>query len=88
MGWMRGAFVVAFAVMAATLPSRGRSAAAQKAHGNGQSIFRFDTFGDEQFWTGVLRMHEAVRAVDPESALNVGLYRRCERALADDSGSP
>jgi hypothetical protein len=74
MGWMRGAFVVAlFAVTAAMLPSLGRSAAAQKPGGDGQNIFRFDTFGDEQFWTDVLRMHEAVRAVDPESALRVGL---------------
>jgi len=24
---------------------------------DGQAIFRFDTFGDEQLWTDVLRMH-------------------------------
>ena len=39
----------------------------------GQQIFRFDTFGDEQLWTDVLRMHEALRAVDPATALAVGL---------------
>ena len=39
----------------------------------GQQIFRFDTFGDEQLWTGVLRMHEVLPAVDPETALAVGL---------------
>ena len=27
---------------------------------SGRDIFRFDTFGDEQLWTGVLRMHEVV----------------------------
>ena len=27
---------------------------------DGKEIFRFDTFGDEQFWTDVLRMHEAI----------------------------
>jgi hypothetical protein len=25
----------------------------------GQAIFRYDTFGDEQLWTDVLRMHAA-----------------------------
>ena len=39
----------------------------------GQAIFRFDTFGDEQLWTGVLRMHEVVATVDPATALAVGL---------------
>jgi cytochrome c2 len=40
---------------------------------DGQQIFRFDTFGDEQLWTNVLRMHEAVSTVDPATALAVGL---------------
>jgi hypothetical protein len=41
---------------------------------NGQEIFRFDTFGDEQLWTDVLRMHEVIpAAVDPTTALGVGL---------------
>ena len=41
--------------------------------GAGRSIFRFDTLGDEQLWTNVLRMHEALRSVDPATALAVGL---------------
>ena len=40
---------------------------------DGQQIFRFDTFGDEQLWTNVLRMHEVVATVDPATALSVGL---------------
>jgi mono/diheme cytochrome c family protein len=40
---------------------------------DGQAIFRFDTFGDEQLWTDVLRMHEVIPAVDPVTALAVGL---------------
>ena len=39
----------------------------------GRAIFRFDTFGDEQFWTDVLRMHEAIATVSPTTALSVGL---------------
>ena len=42
-------------------------------HLDGQAIFRYDTFGDEQLWTSVLRMHEAVATVDPATALAVGL---------------
>ena len=45
-----------------------------RAHNNdGRAIFRYDTFGDEQFWTDVLRMHEAIPTVDPLTALAVGL---------------
>ena len=40
---------------------------------DGQTTFRFDTFGDEQFWTDVLRMHEVIPTVDPKTALAVGL---------------
>jgi mono/diheme cytochrome c family protein len=40
---------------------------------DGQQIFRFDTFGDEQLWTNVLGMHEVVATLDPVTALGVGL---------------
>jgi hypothetical protein len=41
---------------------------------SGIEIFRFDTFGDEQFWTDTLKMHKVIeRVVDPTSALAVGL---------------
>jgi cytochrome c2 len=40
----------------------------------GQKIFRFETFGDEQVWTDKLRLHEVVeKSVDPTTALKVGL---------------
>ncbi|MFN0181312.1 MAG: c-type cytochrome [Gemmatimonadales bacterium] len=40
----------------------------------GREIFRFDTFGNEVFWTDTLRLHEVVvNAVDPTTALKVGL---------------
>jgi mono/diheme cytochrome c family protein len=42
--------------------------------GRGQQIFRHDTFGDEIFWSDVLRMHEVIeQAVSPNVALAVGL---------------
>jgi mono/diheme cytochrome c family protein len=40
----------------------------------GQRVFRFDTFGNETFWTETLRLHEVVeKSVDPTTALKVGL---------------
>jgi cytochrome c553 len=39
----------------------------------GREIFRFDTFGDEVFWTDTLRMHEVIQGVSPATALAVGL---------------
>jgi hypothetical protein len=49
---------------------------------HGQQIFRFDTFGDERFWSGTLRPHQALAGarlggvgpgVSPATALAVGL---------------
>ena len=48
----------------------------------GREIFRFDTFGNEGFWGGMLRLHEAIEGaqlggvgpgVSPRTALAVGL---------------
>ena len=40
----------------------------------GKAIFRYDTFGDEKYWTDTLRMHEVIQgAVSPRAALGVGL---------------
>jgi mono/diheme cytochrome c family protein len=51
----------------ATGPSEAELAA-------GRDIFRFDSFGDEKFWTDTLRMHEVIQAaVTPSVALSVGL---------------
>ena len=52
-------------------------------HKDGQAIFRFDTFGDEQFWTDVLRMHEVIPTVDPATALAVGLKVDVDALPAD-----
>jgi len=48
----------------------------------GQQVFRFDTFGDEAFWGGSLKLHQAIEGaalggvgpgVSPKTALAVGL---------------
>jgi cytochrome c553 len=41
---------------------------------DGRHIFRFDTYGDEQFWTDTLGLNQIVeQSVDPTTALSVGL---------------
>jgi hypothetical protein len=49
------------------------SGTAQATSPHGKATFRLDTFGDEQLWTDVLRLHEIIPAVDPAMALDLGL---------------
>jgi hypothetical protein len=51
--------------------------------GDGQCIFRNDTFGDEQLWTDVLRLHELVQGLAPTAALGVGLKVDADAVPAD-----
>jgi hypothetical protein len=70
---------LAFAISAVAPIAHGQQPSARAASErrptgtDGQSIFRFDTFGDEQLWTDTLRMHEVIATVDPLTALSVGL---------------
>jgi cytochrome c5 len=50
---------------------------------DGQCIFRHDTFGDEQLWTDVLRLHELVETLPPTAALGVGLKVDSEAVPAE-----
>src|SRR6185436_9728492 len=49
---------------------------------DGRQTFRYDTFGDEAFWGGTLKLHQAIEGsahggvgdgVSPKTALTVGL---------------
>lgn len=52
----------------------GDAAARTALIAEGQRIFRHDTFGNELQWTDTLGLHEVIaRAVDPQTALAVGL---------------
>ena len=56
----------------ASAASAGSSDSALLAEG--KQIFRYDTFGDETFWTDTLKMDKVIAsAVDPTTALSVGL---------------
>ena len=50
----------------------------------GRQIFRFETFGDEKFWSDTARMHEVVqKSVSPTTALSVGLKVDADAIPAD-----
>ena len=52
------------ASLAANRPADGFDAAirrnGEKMIEDGRKIFRFDTFGDEAFWGGTLKLHQAI----------------------------
>lgn len=59
---------------------------------NGKEIFRFDSFGDEDFWSGLLHLDKAIAGaanggygpgVNPKTALAVGLKVDAEALPAD-----
>jgi hypothetical protein len=59
---------------APTAGSAGTNSMIDPEDYDGQRVFRYDTFGDEQFWTGTLRLNEAIQAaLDPTTALTLGL---------------
>ena len=62
--------------------SAGMPAADVKLFRQGRRVFRFDTFGDERFWSGALQLEKAIEGqknggvgpgVSPKTALSVGL---------------
>lgn len=56
---------------------------AESLAAEGREIFRYDTFGDEAFWGGKLKLHEAIKQVSPRTALAVGLKVDLENLPAE-----
>jgi hypothetical protein len=63
-------------------PDAVNAAKSSRFFERGKHIFRFDTFGDQAFWGGALRLHKAIEGenlggvgpgVSPKTALSVGL---------------
>ncbi len=70
--------ILGFAILATTLAivscNAGPAGPSAEDIAAGKDIFRFNTFGDEKFWTDTLHMNTVVQsAVDPTTALSVGL---------------
>jgi len=75
----------AFLLVVVLVGAAGMQAAASQSvnlTAEGRQIFRYDTFGDQDFWGGQLRLHEAIEGeqfggvgpgVSPAMALAVGL---------------
>lgn len=76
-----GVFLLAL-VLIGLMSSQAQARRSAALIAQGKQIFRFDTFGDEDFWGGQLRLHEAIEGeqfggvgpgVSPATALEVGL---------------
>ena len=73
-------------------PSADPVANATEKVKRGRHVFRFDTFGDQAFWGGTLKLHEAIEGskfggvgsgVSPATALAVGLKVDIDKLPAD-----
>src|SRR4051794_1895264 len=74
-----------FSFSASSKPAKHRAktpTARERLFRQGRQIFRFDTFGDEQFWGGALQLHKAIEGkknggvgpgLSPKAALGAGL---------------
>jgi hypothetical protein len=76
-----GAFLLIFVLLGAA-GIHARASQSANLIAEGKQIFRFDTFGDEDFWGGELQLHQAIQGeqfggvgpgVSPKTALAVGL---------------
>ena len=86
--WAGAALLISLGLLAVSAQRRGSSLDAAALSNSvrllaeGRSTFRYDTFGDEDFWGGALKLHDAVQGealggvgpgVSPRTALAVGL---------------
>src|SRR5215469_5994532 len=60
-------------ILSAVILIFGISQGQSQTSTDGKSIFRFDTYGDEQKWTDTLQMQKVIKDVSPRTALAVGL---------------
>lgn len=76
-----GVFLLIF-VLFGVASMQARASSTPDLIAEGKQIFRFDTFGDEDFWGGALKLHQAIEGsqfggvgpgVSPATALAVGL---------------
>jgi cytochrome c2 len=66
-------FMLSMAAILVAIVTSAVSHAQPPTVAEGKSIFRFDTFGDEQLWTDTLRMQHVIKDLSPRTALSVGL---------------
>ncbi len=76
-----GGFLLLLAFVFMAVDRQAKASKTASLIAEGRQIFRFDTFGDEDFWGGQLQLHEAIQGeqfggvgpgVSPATALAVG----------------
>jgi hypothetical protein len=79
---LAGGALFNFSAVSNKKTSHNRSSHQERLFAQGKQIFRFDTFGDEDWWGGRLQLHKAIAGeenggvgpgVSPKTALAVGL---------------
>src|SRR5215207_5180885 len=77
-----GIVLLVFAFVFIAVDRQAEASRTAKLIAEGKQIFRYDTFGDEDFWGGQLQLHQAIQGEDfggigpgvsPATALEVGL---------------
>lgn len=77
-----GIALLVFAFVFIAVERQAEASRTAKLIAEGKQIFRYDTFGDEDFWGGQLQLHQAIQGeelggvgpgVSPATALEVGL---------------
>jgi hypothetical protein len=75
--WIAATFLVLNAHAASSKKLSPSDAAilknSQRLLDEGRRIFRYDTYGDEDFWGGTLKLHQALATLTPRQALALGL---------------
>ena len=79
--WLPAVFLLAAAISGSTgkldaKSNQSRNEAEDNANRlieQGRNIFRFDSFGDEVFWSDQLKMERSVMGLSPQTALALGL---------------
>ena len=91
-----GALLLILAFVFSVLGTQAKAKQTANLIAEGKQIFRFDTFGDEDFWGGQLQLHQAIQGekfggvgtgVSPKTALSVGLKVDVQ-ALPERSRAP
>jgi hypothetical protein len=77
-----GVLLLLFVFVFVAIEKQAKASQTANLIAEGKQIFRFDTFGDEDFWGGELQLHQAIQGeqfggvgpgVSPATALEVGL---------------
>jgi hypothetical protein len=67
-----GVLLLAFGVMTGGCRQFPETRVTNDLERQGREIFRYDTFGDEQFWTDTAKLHEVVQNIGAFEALGLG----------------